>query len=645
MPRFNLYEQQTSAQTPRASGADFGAGVGQAVEQAGGTVADIAYRIQRREELQASDALRQELDTWAVPALDDFSKRQDINSPQAIGEFKSALDQKKQELLSKFGGSSESRASLERELGNQIYQYGKSAISTKIKAGQEVLARTVNQIFQEGTNNVFAAPQTMDDVISQNVFEVMHRKDAMSAEMFQSAMQIAQAGPIQAAVQAHVANGSWAEAEKIMADPRFSKLLSPDQARPLRIDVAVGSSKAQAEMKRQANNVVKFEQRLGRPLTPDEAMKARGLPPKKDMTASDEVAELELVQGKPATQDQVDKIFKTYIEGDKTGGFGNSIRGRSVSFVTDNAVAYANGNLTPDQARNFEAAYNEAYGPIKVTDPLTGQITMRDVSIPNFVKEAMNRGGSFYQGVSGGVVTPGAGGAREPAPGDTVQLDINGQPVGQGTVDASGRWSVPAPPESGAGAGQGSRGVPAPAPAGKTPAVDNSMSLYDNVPFVAGPTAKLGQAASNIPYIGGDMGLDQRYVTAQKAMDIGTEQLAQALRPNSRIADQYRQELTQLVNLKGKTWSNDKAMWLELQTIDKELRSRLSQLEKIASGATPSPMSDRQDALEISNAIKYSLQRLDVPQIRANTRDEVLKLPPGTRFLWRDDPKPQIRGQ
>jgi len=171
------------------------------------------------------------------------------------------------------------------------------------------------------------------------------------------------------------------------------------------------------------------------------------------------------------------------------------------------------------------------------------------------------------------------------------------------------------------------------------------MSLYDNVPFVTGPTAKLGQAASNIPYIGGDMGLDQRFVTAQKSMDIGTEQLAQALKPETKIADQYRQELTKLVDIKGRTFSNEKAMWLELQTIDRELRSKMSQLENIASGKTPSPMSDRQDALAISNAIKFSLQRLNVPQTRATSREEVMKLAPGTRFLWRDDPKPQIRGQ
>ena len=60
--------------------------------------------------------------------------------------------------------------------------------------------------------------------------------------------------------------------------------------------------------------------RLGRELTPEETIKARSLPAKKDMTPADEITELELVQGKPASQDQVDKIFKTYIDGGKDAG-------------------------------------------------------------------------------------------------------------------------------------------------------------------------------------------------------------------------------------------------------------------------------------------------------------------------------------
>ena len=630
MPRLNLYEQQTSAQGPRASGADFGAAPAQAMEGAGNALFDIGERIQRRDELLAADQVMTDVDTWALTALDDFSKRQDITGQQALPEFQNALKQKKGEALAKFAGRPEARASLERQIDNQLAQYGKSAISTKIKMGHELMTRSMEQQFNKSANQVGVAPMILEDAISENVAYVNSRKDAMNADMYQQALTIAQARPIQAAVQAHVQNGSWDQAEAIMADPRFSKLLSPEVARPLRIDVAVGRGKQDQEVKRQDANVARFTMRKGEPLTPDEEMRARSLPAKKDMTPADEITELELVQRKPASQDQVDKIYKTYVDtGSGSSQFGSSIRGRSVDYVTKNSVRYSNGMMTPEEARVFEASVVEAYAPVKVTDPLTGVITTREVTMPGFVKEAMNRGGSFF---------PGAPASGAPRPGDTVQLDINGQVIGQGQVDANGKWTIPAPPEGGAGAGRGSQGVPA----AEAPAAQPAPlpGLYDNVPFVAGPTAKLAQTVGRTPLIGQDLGLDTRYVTAQKSMDIGKEQLAQALRPNSKIADTYRQELMKLVDITGKTWDNPGAMWLDIQTIDKELRSKLTQLENIASGKTAAPMDDRKDALDISNAIRFSLQRLDVPQVKVNTKDEYDKLAPGTRYLFRDDPKP-----
>jgi len=98
--------------------------------------------------------------------------------------------------------------------------------------------------------------------------------------------------------------------------------------------------------------------------------------------------------------------------------------------------------------------------------------------------------------------------------------------------------------------------------------------------------------------------------------------------------------LMKLVNVTGKTWDNPQAMWLDIQTIDKELRSKLTQLDSVAAGKTAASMEDRKDALDISNAIRFSLQRLDVPQVKVNTKEEYDKLPPGTRYLFRDDPKP-----
>ena len=630
MPRLNLYEQQTSAQGPRSSGADFGAAPAQALEGAGAEMFKIGERIQERENLSDRQRLRESFEEAAVPMLDDFDKKKDINSKESIPQFRQALMQKRQELVSKHAGNPESRAKLENQLDNLVSQYTKSAIGAKIKADQELMVRTMNQQFDKSALETDAAPDIWSLAKDSNLMMVEEMRPAMSQDQYVAAKRLAHAKPLQAAVKSHIAQGNWEAAEAIMKDESFSQFLTAQETIPLRIDVAVGRGKQDQEVKRQDANVARFTMRKGEPLTPDEEMRARSLPAKKDMTPADEITELELVQRKPASQDQVDKIYKTYVDtGSGSSQFGSSIRGRSVDYVTKNSVRYSNGMMTPEEARVFEASVVEAYAPVKVTDPLTGVITTREVTMPGFVKEAMNRGGSFF---------PGAPASGAPRPGDTVQLDINGQVIGQGQVDANGKWTIPAPPEGGAGAGRGSQGVPA----AEAPAAQPAPlpGLYDNVPFVAGPTAKLAQTVGRTPLIGQDLGLDTRYVTAQKSMDIGKEQLAQALRPNSKIADTYRQELMKLVDITGKTWDNPGAMWLDIQTIDKELRSKLTQLENIASGKTAAPMDDRKDALDISNAIRFSLQRLDVPQVKVNTKDEYDKLAPGTRYLFRDDPKP-----
>jgi hypothetical protein len=633
MPRLNLYEMANPFRAPRSSGADFGAAPAQAMEGAGNAMFDIGERIQRREENAISDQVFGEVNTQALPLLNDFEKKHDIALPQALNEFQGAMQKIKADAMGKANLRPEARAALERQLDNQITQYGKSAIGMRIKAGNDAMVARLNEQFDTGVNQVGAAPSIMKDVIDTNVAFVESRKDSMDPLMYQAAIKKAHAGPIQAAVNSYLAQQLPDKADELLQNPEINKLIDPDALRPLRINVAVEKGKQESEVKRQDTNVQKFQVRLGRPLTPEETLKARSLPAKKDMTPADEITELELVQNGPASQDQVDKIFKTYVDkGSGDSQFGSSIRGRSVDYVTKNSVRYSNGLMTPEEARVFEASVVEAYAPVKVTDPLTGVITTREVTMPGFVKEAMNRGGSFFAGAP-------ATGDTLRTPGDMVRLDINGQVIGQGVVDASGKWTIPAPPEpTGAGAGRGSQGVPTPDAPPAQPAP--LPGLYDNVPFVAGPTAKLGQTVSRTPLIGQDLGLDPRYVTAQKSMDIGKEQLSQALRPNSKIADTYRQELMKLVDITGKTWDNPEAMWLDIQTIDKELRTKLTQLENIASGKTAAPIEDRKDALEISNAIRFSLQRLDVPQVKVNTKAEYDKLAPGTRYLFRDDPKP-----
>ena len=182
MPRLNLYEQQTTAQGPRASGADFGAAPAQALEGAGNVLQEIGDRVQRREELGAAQNVMEDVDTWAVSALDDFQKRQDIMSQQALPEFQNALNQKRQEALGNFSGRPEARAALERQLDNQLAQYGKSAITAKIKAGQDQMGRALDQQFNKSMIQVDAAPDIWSFAKDENLAAVEMWKPAMSKD-------------------------------------------------------------------------------------------------------------------------------------------------------------------------------------------------------------------------------------------------------------------------------------------------------------------------------------------------------------------------------------------------------------------------------------------------------------------------------
>jgi len=616
MPRLNLYEQQTSAQGPRASGADFGAAPAQAMEGMGNVVQDIGERVQRREELGAAQDVMEGVDTWAVTALDDFQKRQDIMTSQALPEFQNALNQKKSEALSKFVGRPEAKAALERQLDNQIAQYGKSAITAKIKAGQDQMGRALDQQFNKSTMQVDAAPDIWSFTVEENLATVEMWKPAMSKDQYESAKRLAYAKPLQAAARSHIAQGNWEAAETIMADEKFSKFLTMEEARPLRIDAAVGRGKAVDEERRVIQNVAKFSTRLGRPLTPDEEMRVRTLPPKKDMTPSDEITELELVQGKPASQDQVDKIFKTYVDGGgKDTMFGNSLKGRAMSFVTENAVAYANGFMNPAQARQFESSFVEAYGGGEKQDPVTGVWTNVKPTVPKFVQDAMDRGQSLY---GGGAVASWGREARtpgEPQPGQTVQLDINGQPVGRGVVDSSGKWTVPAPPEQ----------EPAAAPATRP----GGPGLWDIADKVAGPVAGVQRWIGSGPV---PLGIGGEEVSAAQQVEMQQKSLVRALQQNPRYAEGERKSIEKDIAIGADAMSNPTAYRLRLAEIGKYIQEELSFNANVLANPAKSTVQQRQQALQSSAALTEFYERMGLPQ-RVKSVEEAKKLPPGTQFL------------
>ena len=622
MPRLNLYEQQTSAQGPRASAADFGAAPAQAMGETANQLFQIGNRIQEREDLSDRQRLREAFEEAAVPLLNDFDKRRDINSKESIPQFRDALTQKRQELLSKHGGNLDSRAKLENQLDNLVSQYTKSAIGAKIKADHELMVRTLNQQFDKSALDTDAAPDIWSFSKDENLMLVEDMRLGMSQDQYVAAKRLAYSKPLQAAVKSHLARGNWEAAEAIMKDENFEKFLTAQEAIPLRIDIAVGRGKQEAETKRQDMNVQKFQRRLGRPLTPEETVKARSLPAKNDMTPADEVTELELVQDKPASQDQVDMIYKTYIDRGKDAGgaFGNSLRGRSIAFVNDNAVAYANGLLTPDKARQFEASFAEAYQPAEKQNPVTGQWEKIQPSVPGFARTALERGSSIYGGLSAGTTAPGT----TPRPGETVQLDINGQTMGQAVVNASGRWSIPAPPESGA--------APAPAPAGGAPAAatpSGGPRLWEIADKVAGPVAGVQRWIGSGPV---PMGIGGEQVSAAQQVEMQSRNLVRALQQNPRYAEGERKSIEKDIQIGPEALSNPVAYRLRLVEIGKYIQEELQFQASVLKNPNTSTVEQRKQALQSTATLNEFYGRLGLPQ-QVKSVEEAKKLPPGTQFL------------
>jgi len=611
MPRLNLYEQQTSAQGPRASGADFGAAPAQALEGAGNALYEIGQRIQERENLSDRQRLREAFEEEAVPILNDFGKKKDISSKESIPQLQQALNQKRQELVSKHAGNPESRAKLENQLDNLVSQYTKSAIGTKIKADQELMVRTLNQRFDKSALDTDAAPDIWSFAKDENLMLVEEMRPGMSQDQYVAAKRLAYAKPLQSAVKSHLAQGNWDAAETIMRDENFSKFLTAQEAIPLRIDVAVGRGKRDQEVKRQDANVAKFTMRKGEPLTPDEEMRARSLPAKKDMTPADEITELELVQRKPASQDQVDKIFKTYVEGGKSDTmFGKGTMGQAMAYVTEKAVEYANGFLSPAEARRFESSYAEAYMPKNREDPVTGTVQKITPTAPKFAEEAMRRGSAIYGGLSAGVTQPSGVGGRQNELEYATSL-LNGRSGTVAIPPSSPFYDQSQPP------GQTSM-VPA---ASESPV--KGRGLWSMASKIAGPVAGVARWWGSGPV---PMGMGQEEVAAEQYVINQQKSLVRALQQNPRYAEGERKSIEQDIAIKPETMGNPRAFQLRLVEIGKYIDEELRFNAKVLQNPTGTTVQQRQQAMQSNAALSQFYDQLELPP-RVKSLAEAQKLP------------------
>ena len=642
MPRLNLYEMANPFRAPRSSGADFGAAPAQALEGFGDEALKIGNRIMERENLSDRQRLRESFEEAAVPMLDDFDKKKDINSKESIPQFRQALMQKRQELVGKHAGSPESRAKLENQLDNLVSQYTKSAIGAKIKADQELMVRTLNQQFDKSALSTDAAPDIWSFAKDENLMVLEEMRPGMSQDQYVAAKRLAYSKPLQAAVKSHLAQGNWEGAQAIMRDESFSQFLTAQEAIPLRIDVAVGRGKQDKEKREQETNVRQWEFATGTKIDPS---KYADLPDFKSSTAAQKIAQHKLVFGTDPTDEQKQKYF----------GIDRQVSESKIQQITDMAMDYNNLDAAGRMKLGLliKSEYRDINGVDQFGNPTRYSTVPADLQ--RFVEPTGGRPGAG--GITGSVATGQGNMNVDPA----VQAERDGESRrmiqseltrAQGELDkatASGDTTKATRLQGDISSlTRELERIGKPAAGGAAPMEDSDVvDLYRNADKIAGLEPWIKRNAANLPLnIGDSLKVSPIYGRAAQASTIFQNDIVRGLvnmgGGKDVIANQYRQELKEIVAIDPKIFSSTRELQFKFQNIDAELRAKLKQYEKTAqSGATQDMRTTAAEGISVINNI---LARLNVPQKKVKEQKDYDRLQPGEEYLWLDDPTPRVKG-
>lgn len=631
MPRLNLYEQQTTAQSPRASGADFGAAPAQAMEGAGNELQVIGNRIQERENLSDRQRLREAFEEFAVPALDDFDKNPEISGKESIPRFRQALEQKRQELISKHVGNPESRAKLENSLDNLVSQYTKSAIGAKINADQQLMVRTLNQQFDKSALDTDAAPDIWSFAKDENLMLVEELRPGMSQDQYVAAKRLAYAKPLQSAVKSHLAQRNWDAAEAIMRDENFSKFLTAQEAIPLRIDVAVGRGKVQKEEREIEGNRKALSYLLGTEATREQAVTVSGLA---SMPVAQKLNVLKMMNGgQPLPQATVDRVM----------GIERQTSESRIDKIVELTSNY--DTLDANDRLKLTALIKSEWRDVNTVDSF-GNPGKRLSTVPAEFARFVNPMGSGG-GITGSVAT-GAGN-------DNKSSGYNG---GSSSAAASEQLAImqrerenPAnSPEDNAALDREIARVRGSsdqqAPAGDN-VDDDVIDLYANYDKMTGLGAWVKRNAATLPLnIGDKLKINPAYGKAAMASEVLTNDITRGFismgEGKDTVANQYRQELKKIVSIEPKLIGSDREYLFKLQTISKELKQRRNEYQKIAETGATEDM--RKSSIAAVATITKILSRIPIPEKVVNSDAELAKLKPGEVYMTSDDPRPRKKG-
>jgi len=522
MPRFKPTEQQSVARASQASPDAFGAAEGRALSQVGGVVSQIGgqlaeHEMRMQERADVIDRVRQQnaFNEGMVELERGVLEGMDISSPDAIKSYRDGLKKLTDDTIASHTGSSRSKAALRANLEARGGQGVQRLMGDQIAAQQALLADSVSSLTNELASVTAEAPDALDDSMAELDDRMAELAPALTSEQEREYKRAGQEAVLSGAITSYLERGDAATAKSLMNNEKYANVLSPAASRRFRIEGAKVEAAQAAEQEAYEQRVAQYSLLTNRDLTPNELARIELLPDKpSEMTPADKIAEYEVVTGQPASQAVVDQFFKV----SNKGKFGDSLRGRALSTINDNLASYSSGTLSPQEAVEYQSAVFEAYGVKEHTDPVKGERTRTQPTMPPAVRQALDAGAAFYGDVS---VSP-----TDAEPGGT-------QAVAEDDFSGPTLWE-----------------------------------LRDEV---SGPITAAERTAFNMFGVG-DPKVDQAAQmsgTLQKKINTVLQN-----RPG-RVAEQYRLELENIIRLEPEILRSDTAYTHRLAHTDLELRTHL----------------------------------------------------------------------
>jgi hypothetical protein len=657
MAKLPIYEQQTLPQGGRADASMMGAATGQAIAQAGGVLADIGAAMKRREDVIDRTIRARDLDSFAQEAIRGLEPS-DLARQETFDKYSQGLRAKADELMAGHGGTPQSRAEFKNQVENQISQYTRGAKEAQHKAQLEMIGTTIEQRTNQLATEAGFAPDMIGEIFDEIDFEIEKFGDALPAGIVQQYKNSARGAIAQTAIQRLQSEENFQAADRLIKNPDIAKHLPPNVSRQLTITNAAGQGK-QAEAQRQVDNRVLRMRSIMPNMTPDQEAILRAQPPKSERTPFDDIIDYQLLNpNEKPPQALVDKAFNLA----RTGG--DSTIERNMTIIKDNADRIASGLASQDEYRSFVNAVEILGRPRVARDMYNRPVTIPG-GVPSYALEALD---SWNRNVQGAKPTreprfggPTLGDVYEPMAGDDM-----GEPFMTEGPDGQMREDFPAfepqPGEPGyeeaqqAGmAGQEMTGQPmtpdgmagqaAAAPA-QRPTYESAapgmltadQSIMDLAPLLVGPEQGMAALLQKIPGFGSiPKGHYQEAKTRVKTIQ---EAATLALRPTSKIADQYRRELKAIIDLRNAVFNTPEAAWRHITALDNTFRTAMQDHEAVMQGRVNASPAQVQEAAEQHRQLDRIVKELDVPQVRIRTNREYDALPPGTRFFSGDSHQP-----